>query len=785
MIREISLTRSRVVLSSVLTALLVWPPGLFAWTQPAVAFSGQATVVRVTTHGIIGITNTVSDTGPLPPSGGALQTSLLSVSFPGLPTADVAQATFAGNTVGSFEIDGNLTVDHLVPPTEPIDWDSSPFPAALTTFTDGTGPTDDIFGQGSKENDQSSWVCTTGSAPPKDDVVNEISVNGAPPVAGEIAFRFFPVSGVQKQFLYANWSRLSNNGDAHIDYEFNQTDPSTNHVAGCPQLPLRTPGDFLIAFDTQFGGAVIGVSAFTWNGTTFVPLSVGSKGILWDAAVNTAPSITGLTATGINLFGELALNVSDTIGEIPCNKVLFVAMKTRASTSLSAELKDRTRIKPVNFTVFNPAGANASGNALGAHIQDTLLGINQTLPTATPATCTEGVCSSQSGIGSTSNSNQVLNIAFPPPGGAVLKANVLSASSTSTVDSTTNTATDTGIAESAGVNLVSGLVTADVVRAVATAQASAFNSSFSSAGSAFKNLVVNGTQVNNVNPNTTIDLPAAQFGAGSFVKLLEEIGSSSQPPSGQLAGGTFAANLTVNMIRVHITGLALIGDAVDVVVSHAQAHADFPQPAGCPSLVGTVSGNATIVNEQTNPSQLPMVVGFVSIPPQGGHDHQDLDQLSTSLVSGGTSVSDSAGTILTSNSNSSSFAKAQSVCVLPVNGSCMVLASAIISQANSSSGGGKSSSDSQGTSLIGLSVGGMSVSDNPPPNTTILVPGIGSVILNEQTCDGGGVPPCYGTTSSGIRVRAIHVIVDNPNALGVPQGADVIVGEAHADSSRP
>ena len=42
------------------------------------------------------------------------------------------------------------------------------------------------------------------------------------------------MGGVPKQFLYANWSRLSNNGDAHIDYEFNQLDPSTNPVAGCP-----------------------------------------------------------------------------------------------------------------------------------------------------------------------------------------------------------------------------------------------------------------------------------------------------------------------------------------------------------------------------------------------------------------------------------------------------------------------------------------------------------------------------------------------------------------------
>jgi len=698
-------------------------------------------------------------------------------------TRTANRVALAGNTVGSFEIDGNLVVDHLVPPAEPIDWKSNPFPAALTTFTDGTGSTDDAFGQGSKENDQSTWSCITGSAPAKDDLVNEISINGAPPVAGEIAFRFSPVSGVQKQFLYADWSRLSNNGDAHIDYEFNQADPSTNPVPSCPQLPLRTPGDFVISFDTQFGGAIINVSAFTWNGTTFAPLSLGSQGTLWDAAVNAAPSITGLTVTGTNLFGELALNVSDTIGTIPCNKVLFVSMKTRSSTSLSAALQDRTKVKPVNFTVTNPAGANANGSAFAASIQDALLGISETLPTATPVTCTQGVCSSQSGVGSTSNSNQVLNVAVPPPGGGDLQANVLSASSASTVDSTTNTATDTGVAETAGVNIVSGLVTADTVRGVATAQASGFNSTFSSAGSAFKNLVVNGTQMNNVNPNTTINLPASQFGAGSFVKLLEEIGSSSRPSPGQLTGGTFAANLTVNMIRVHITSLAPTGDAVDVVVSHAQAHADFPQPAGCPALVGTVSGDATIANEQANPSQLPVVVGFVSIPPQGGHDHQDLDQLSTSLVSGGTSASDSAGTVLTSSSNSSSYAKAQNVCALPSAGVCTVSASAVNVQANSASGGGKSSSDARGTSLLGLSVGGTSVSDNPPPNTTILVPGIGSVTLNEQICDGGGAPPCTGTANSGITVRAIHVIVDNPNATGVPQGADVVVGEAHADSS--
>src|SRR5262249_5551205 len=151
--------------------------------------------------------------------------------------------------------------------------------------------------------------------------------------------------------------------------------------------------------------------------------------------------------------------------------------------------------------------------------------------------------------------------------------------------------------------------------------------------------------------------------------------------------GTYAADLSVNMIHVHITSLAPAGDSLDIVVSHAQAHADFPQHSGCPALAGTVSGNATLVNEQANPTLVPVVVGFVSIPPQGGHDHQDLDQLTTSLVSGGTSVSDSAGTVSASGSSSSSYAQAQNVCVLPSGGTCTASATVILSKANSASGG--------------------------------------------------------------------------------------------------
>jgi hypothetical protein len=59
------------------------------------AFSGQATVVRVTLPPPAG-TIVLSDTGPLPQSGGALEASLLNVSVPNLLTAEVAHASTIG-----------------------------------------------------------------------------------------------------------------------------------------------------------------------------------------------------------------------------------------------------------------------------------------------------------------------------------------------------------------------------------------------------------------------------------------------------------------------------------------------------------------------------------------------------------------------------------------------------------------------------------------------------------------------------------------------------------------
>jgi uncharacterized repeat protein (TIGR01451 family) len=797
----------------------------------------------------------------------------------------IATTAFAGSSVGSFEIEGNLADD--TGPGEPIDWATPP--PNLITFTDNVGRPDDVFGQGSKELEPGTWQCPTSSAPPKDDIKD-----------GAIATRLHE----GKQYLYINYTRAGVNGDAHMDYEFNQ---SSVPNPSCPSVPQRTDGDIVIAFDTEQGGKQIFVRAFRWTGTatvgTLTELSVGSQGVTWDGAVNIPNTIAGHEAGD---FGEAALNLTDTIGTIACGQFATAYMKTRASTSIAAELKDRTATQTMqgfcpklalqkaadrteagpgdtitytltysnsgdgpatNVTINEsvPAGtefvscsdscttngssvswsigtvppggggsvtltlrvlpdagceicnvatisstdedpissnevcirvipearpelANAHDSAFGAQVVVPAVGLNQTFAP---------VSSSQSGVGSDSTSDQELNVDVPFESGSILQADVMRTSSTSTVTASPAEAVHTSVAETVNLNVLDGLVTASAVRAVATTRADGGSSSFSSLGSAFKDLFVDAdgaggadpVAYNNVNPNTTVDLSAA-FGVGSYVTLFEQIGTTSSPTG--LSGGTYAADLTVNMIHVHLTdalpGPLTPGDqTADVIVANAVAHSDFPQTTVCAvSKKRSVSGHAFIASEQTDPSALPVLFGYVDIPPTGGHAHQDLDAFSTSVLTVEASTSDSEGTVTGNNASASSYAEANSVCALPGTSGCAVSATVVRSQSNSAADASGAASNDGGTQFLGVTVLGIPVASAPPRNTVLELPGIGYVILNEQFCDNGAaLPSCAdGTGHAGLTVRAIHIVVTVPgNPLGLAAGAEVIVAEAHSDAA--
>lgn len=671
--------------------------------------------------------------------------------------------------VGSFEIDGNLVDD---PPGEPIDWSTdaagnTPHPGLFNRldFQDGSGQSDDIFGQGSKELEPGAWRCLTGSAPGKDDVVR-----------GSVAIRAVG----DKRFMYVNFFRKSPNGDAHMDYEFNQSD-ETNPA--CPALPRRTEGDVLITFDTEQGGSIILVRAFRWVGDasigTFEELTLGSKGTLWDAAVNIPNTIPGAQA---GVYGEAAINLTDSPLQLLCPE--FAYMKTRASTSINSELKDRTLPQKIVFG-DRPELANASKSAFGVFVSSSVLGISQKLVEAS---------SSQQGVGSSADEDVLLNVAVPNPlsAGNIVRANVVVASSQSTITEAPAQATHTSIAEVASVNILDGLITADTVRAEATAIASGSASSFSSIGSTFKNLKVANQAMNDVAPNTRVDLPA-MFGVGSHVILYERVGSTSTPLPGQTHGGLYAAELTVNMIHLFIADLqpSVLGkQSVEVIISNGVAEVDFPQTELCgipPDQ--TVSGHAFVASAATDPSQLPTTVGFVSIPPNGGLDHQNVDEVAIAgSVEAGASQSESSGELTSNTSKASSFSQVSRVCLAPAGASCTVSATVVKSQSNSTAQALGASSNSVGTQLVGLVAMGTPVSANPPPNTVIDLPGIGFLIVNEQFCDNGGT--LAGNCSdglilghAGLTVRALRLVVTVPgNALGLRTG-QVIVAESHSDAA--
>ena len=88
----------------------------------------------------------------------------------------------------------------------------------------------------------------------------------------------------------------------------------------------------------------------------------------------------------------------------------------------------------------------------------------------------------------------------------------------------------------------------------------------------------------------------------------------------------------------------------------------------------------------------------------------------------------------------------------------LITANGVVAIASSTSG----TSDAEGSSLANLTVNGVSL-DTPAPNTRVNLPGVGYVVLNEQT-----------TTPGGITVNMIHVVLQT---FGVTTG-EIIVGSA-------
>ncbi|WP_338648446.1 gliding motility-associated C-terminal domain-containing protein [Flavobacterium sp. KS-LB2] len=200
---------------------------------------------------------------------------------------------------------------------------------------------DNIFGGGDKVGDNpNSWSWTPGTANDKTDMNNAL-IHLTTDANGNVWVIFAA-------------DRLSNSGNAYVDFEFLQTPMSKTATGFATSAPAstggRTLGDFLLTVYFENGVAKFDIQRWELVGgiweykTYFSSLPLNSV----FAAGNTSNIPVPYQAFGVNsylqnTFIESAVNLTAVLGAIdPCTslKIKTVFVKSKTSTSSSAAIKD-------------------------------------------------------------------------------------------------------------------------------------------------------------------------------------------------------------------------------------------------------------------------------------------------------------------------------------------------------------------------------------------------------------------------------------------------------------
>jgi len=262
----------------------------------------------------------------------------------------LAGSTFAGG-------DGNL----LASPTTfgTTDWQNVTGLNPAFDLPSGTG--DNSFGQGTKEDNPAVTV-VSGSIPPnKSDLT-----------------RFYEASEIgsnNHNFLYLAWERSNVLGSANMDFEINQAATPGLGSPG-PHTINRTAGDLLVTYDFTNGGGKPTLGLLFWltaaAGNTASQCFSSNTLPCWGnhetlngsdsiGAVNNLDPVTDplfpaqpnyINPVPALQFGETAIDLTaaNVFPSGTCEAFGSAFLKSRASASFGAEVKDFIAPIPVNIT---------------------------------------------------------------------------------------------------------------------------------------------------------------------------------------------------------------------------------------------------------------------------------------------------------------------------------------------------------------------------------------------------------------------------------------------------
>ena len=229
----------------------------------------------------------------------------------------------------------------------------------LVVSPDGTGNTDDVFGNNDRDQVPANWEKIAQSVPGKADFLGAWS---------------FADTTTDDLFLYLAFKRAVDNGDVYYSFELNQSRESFTTSSGAV-FPKRTDGDLMITYnispsdDVSFGvcewhGATPATSHLlgVWRtlagdpieqsqGTCPLLAATSAQGALNSVAIPGSqnylednPATPGVDGPIIPVreFGEAAINLSEAleVANRPCFSFGRVWARTRVSESLSSPLQD-------------------------------------------------------------------------------------------------------------------------------------------------------------------------------------------------------------------------------------------------------------------------------------------------------------------------------------------------------------------------------------------------------------------------------------------------------------
>jgi hypothetical protein len=297
----------------------------------------------------------------------AVLAGVLAAAAVTVPVLAISSSTFDSS-------DGNLTTTDVASfgtnDNDAQDWINAP--NRVSGVEQGSGSSDDSFGNGTKEDTPVPSLVTGGIPPNKSDLL-----------------RFYVANETvgSRPLLYLAWVRSNTLGSANMDFELNHT----RTLSSNGKTPVRTSDDVLVTFDFSNGGDHVDINLLKWKtsganslceaggGTTAdgcwgAKVDLDASGFA-DGAVNDGFSTTDPIAGGTivaNGFGETGIDLIGALG-LPadgCESFGSVYLKSRSSDSFTAASKDFVPPANVDISLCRPARIkaikkNSAGTTLG------------------------------------------------------------------------------------------------------------------------------------------------------------------------------------------------------------------------------------------------------------------------------------------------------------------------------------------------------------------------------------------------------------------------------------